>query len=581
MRLASSEAEGLEIHFSKEGVFVALIDPGKDKARGLYHDFLVVLLGCVPKKGGAEDLKDFRLISLVGSLYKLLANVLANRIKKVMGKVISESQNAFVEGRQILDAVLIANEVVDSRSKELRQGDPLSPYLFVIAMEVFSCLLRRAISGGFLYGWRVRGRSGQGTPISHLLFADDTLVFCEESLDQMTYLSWLLMWFEACSGLKINLEKSELILVGKVHDIEDLALELGCKVGGLLSCYLGLPLGPPSNQWLCGMVLKSVFIEGLQCGRGSVRNLALMNNTLLSKWNWRFANEREAFWRRVISHKYGEEEGGWRTRANAWVSDVWNPIGNGDDWTPFFSRAFNNWEIELVEHFLHRIQAFQVQREEEDRVFWTESKCGAFSIKSLYSILEPRGSSVFPSDNIWKVRVPPKITFFAWEASCGPVESLLFSLFGVTWTLSCTVKETLLGGMERLWGKFERRLGKWPLYVYFAINDLSLLKFDQPSSQREASSELEQQQNEGNENGQQQQQQLESTLGFGSLDLEPEKNDKVVENDTETGKTPLAYSRRKWDNVIDPISLSHSQSSTPETDTHIPCLLQVLSLNLT
>ena len=71
----------------------------------------------------------------------------------------------------------------------LYQGDPLSPYLFVIAMEVFSCLLRRAISGGFLSGWRVRGRSGKGILISHLLFADDTLVFCEESLDQMTYLS--------------------------------------------------------------------------------------------------------------------------------------------------------------------------------------------------------------------------------------------------------------------------------------------------------------------------------------------------------------------------------------------------------
>ena len=60
-------------------------------------------------------------------------------------------------------------------------------------MEVFSCLLRRAISEGFLYGWRVRGRSGEGLQISHLLFADNTLVFCEESLDQMTYLSWLLM----------------------------------------------------------------------------------------------------------------------------------------------------------------------------------------------------------------------------------------------------------------------------------------------------------------------------------------------------------------------------------------------------
>ena len=127
----------------------------------------------------------------------------------------------------------------------LRQGDPLSSYLFVIAMEVFSCLLRMAISGDFLSRWRVRGRGGEGILISHLLFADDTLVFCEESHDQLTHLSWLLMWFEACSRLRVNLEKSKLILMGRVHDIKDLALELSCKVGGLPSCYLGLPLGAP------------------------------------------------------------------------------------------------------------------------------------------------------------------------------------------------------------------------------------------------------------------------------------------------------------------------------------------------
>ena len=56
-------------------------------------------------------------------------------------------------------------------------------------MEVFTCLLRRAISGGFLFGWRVRVRSGKGILISHLLFDDDTLVFIEASQDQMTYLS--------------------------------------------------------------------------------------------------------------------------------------------------------------------------------------------------------------------------------------------------------------------------------------------------------------------------------------------------------------------------------------------------------
>ena len=53
----------------------------------------------------------------------------------------------------------------------------------------------------------MRGRSGEEILISHLLFANDTLMFCEASQDQMTYLSWFLMWFEAYLGLRINLEK--------------------------------------------------------------------------------------------------------------------------------------------------------------------------------------------------------------------------------------------------------------------------------------------------------------------------------------------------------------------------------------
>lgn len=110
-------------------------------------------------------------------------------------------------------------------------------------MEGFCCLLRRGINGGFLSSWWVRGRRGDEILLSHLLFADDTLVFCVASQDHMTYLSWLRMWFEACLGLRFNLDKSELILVGMVHNIEDLALELGCKVGNLPSRYLGLPWG--------------------------------------------------------------------------------------------------------------------------------------------------------------------------------------------------------------------------------------------------------------------------------------------------------------------------------------------------
>ena len=62
--------------------------------KSLNSTFIVM----VPKKEGADDFKDFRPISLVGSLYKLIAKVLANRLKKVMNRLVNKAQNAFVEG---------------------------------------------------------------------------------------------------------------------------------------------------------------------------------------------------------------------------------------------------------------------------------------------------------------------------------------------------------------------------------------------------------------------------------------------------------------------------------------------------
>ena len=79
-------------------------------------------IALIPKKPNALNIKDFRPISLIGSIYKLLAKVLANRLRGVLDGLVSKSQNAFVGGRQMVDFVFIANECLDSRLKSGVRG---------------------------------------------------------------------------------------------------------------------------------------------------------------------------------------------------------------------------------------------------------------------------------------------------------------------------------------------------------------------------------------------------------------------------------------------------------------------------
>ena len=145
--------------------------------------------------------------------------------------------------------LLIGNPIgFFNSSRGLRQGDLLSPYLFILGMEVFSSLIHRAAAGGYLSGFSLRGKDGVIGQVTHPLFADDILVFCKESENQMASMSCILVWFEALSGLRINLDKSSILHVGKVDNINRLALELGCKVGSLPTDYLGLPLGVKHNS---------------------------------------------------------------------------------------------------------------------------------------------------------------------------------------------------------------------------------------------------------------------------------------------------------------------------------------------
>ncbi|XP_028112807.1 uncharacterized protein LOC114310908 [Camellia sinensis] len=124
----------------------------------------------------------------------------------------------------------------------LRQGDRLSPLLFLLVMEALCRLSGRVVRGGLLKGFVVESLSGASVGVSHLLYADDALIFYGAKVEQVGHLRCVLLCFEAVSGLRVSLRKSELIAVGKVDKLPVLAAILGCRVSVLPVSYLGLSL---------------------------------------------------------------------------------------------------------------------------------------------------------------------------------------------------------------------------------------------------------------------------------------------------------------------------------------------------
>ncbi|RVX09762.1 Transposon TX1 uncharacterized 149 kDa protein [Vitis vinifera] len=465
--------------------------------------------GSYSKKGGAEELGDFRPISLLGGLYKLLAKVLANRIKNVIGRVVSSDQNAFVMGRQILDASLIANEVIDSWQKRGKKGlickldiekayDSVNWQFLMRVMQkmgfgakwrdwIWSCISTAkflvlvngkpagAVEGGCIFGCKIwRGR-GQAVNISHLLFADDAIVFCEVRKDNMTYLSWILCWFEVVSGLRINLAKSEIILVREVEGILEMAVELGCKVGQLPSTYLGLPLGVPNKascvwdgveermRWKLALWKRQYISKGdrITLIKSTLASMPLYQLSLFHmprtvEFGWRTKKANGAFgvgvWKEILKEadwcwdnmtfKVGK---GTRIRCwdepwcgdvelsrrfpqlftaaaqrNATVGDMWDQNSGQGGWNLRFIRGFNDWELNMVGELLQILRSQRITLK-EDSTLWKGGKKGKFGVKEAYGLLISPSVSTFPKKGIWVENVPSKLAFFAWEATWGRV----------------------------------------------------------------------------------------------------------------------------------------------------------------
>ena len=146
----------------------------------------------------------------------------------------------------------------------IRQGDPLSPYLFLICSEGLSNLLRKATANRMLSGMNI---SRRGPSITHLFFADDSLIFCKANQDQTKELMRVLDVYGLASGQVINLEKSS-VLFSK--NVQPGLMLLICRTMGNMQrvCqgkYLGLPMVVSrTKQQLFGFVKSNIQQRVLQ-----------------------------------------------------------------------------------------------------------------------------------------------------------------------------------------------------------------------------------------------------------------------------------------------------------------------------
>ncbi|GJX34045.1 putative RNA-directed DNA polymerase, eukaryota, reverse transcriptase zinc-binding domain protein, partial [Tanacetum coccineum] len=265
----------------------------------------------IPKVSNLIHVKDYRLISLINIHYKIIAKILANRLAKVVDKIISQDQSAFISGRQILDGPLMLSEMIDwykkrkkkmlifkvdfekafdsvswnyldfmlhklgfgltwrawikacldssrtsilvngsptsefSVKRDLRQGDPLSPLLFITIMEGLHTSLREACNFGMIHGINI---GSSNITLSHMFYADDIIITTEWNALDMDNIIRILQVFYLASGLKINIHKSNVYGVG-VFDNEVLVManNTRCSPGVFLFNYLGLPIGANMN----------------------------------------------------------------------------------------------------------------------------------------------------------------------------------------------------------------------------------------------------------------------------------------------------------------------------------------------
>ncbi|CAL8084393.1 unnamed protein product [Prunus armeniaca] len=328
-------------------------------------------------------------------------------------------------------------------TRGLRQGDPLSPYLFLFCAEGLSALLTKAQRDKHLHGVLM---AHEAPTLSHLFFADDSLLFCNDQLSDCSQLLNILRSYERASGHKINFEKSAACLRPKTDPIMKRLIFSLMRVK-LVEChekYLGLPtlamrskinmfqfvqdcLWKKLHGWnskLLSAAGKEVLIKAVaQALPTYTMGVFQLPATLCSELSSMIARY---WWGKAAFNEAMVAKQAWRLVENpsslAIVADLLTSSGAWN--IPMLSLCFTQEDCEAIMSIpLGSVVHLH------DHKYWFFAKDGKYSVKSGYwvalrqcmgAIMEGGSSDTSPQKlfwrKVWALKVPNKIKLLVWRA---------------------------------------------------------------------------------------------------------------------------------------------------------------------